>query len=292
MLVVSRLTEIIRSDYGKYDNNTFDNIVIKLFNISFKQLSLKDIEGEVKKAALKAATSCLARFGDKLLLKEIKSTLNVLNERLSNEITRETALECFTILAKSPLKIDISGVINKLIEESGEFLKKKSSSLRNTTATTLTCIISVSSSSTKINDKLLLNLIKQCSEYINDQDLHLCALILSLLSQIVNKSIEIDKKGNTLKCIISDIFPCCYKFLQSPLLQGNALESLKLLFSSFYINTQGKLLSFDVLKNELIKSAQPKLSRSSYSAIAQCLSSLILSDKNESSKKSILELVK
>merc|ERR1712130_525185 len=97
------------------------------------------------------------------------------------------------------------------------------------------------------------------------------------------------EKQSLLQSIIKCIFPCCYRFLQSPLLQGSALDSLKLLFSSFYAITNGKILSFDSFKNQLILSAVPKLSRSSYSAIAQCLSVLILAS---SDTKSIVEITK
>eukprot|EP00484_Ammonia_sp_Unknown_P008564 CAMPEP_0197075724 /NCGR_PEP_ID=MMETSP1384-20130603/211754_1 /TAXON_ID=29189 /ORGANISM="Ammonia sp." /LENGTH=1301 /DNA_ID=CAMNT_0042514573 /DNA_START=883 /DNA_END=4788 /DNA_ORIENTATION=- len=289
MLVISRMTEIVRPDYKDYDNASHDKIIKELFDISFKQLSLKDIEGEVKKAALKAATSCLARFGDKLLAAEINKTLNVLNDRLANEITRETSLECFGILAGSPLQTDISPVVNKVVEESASFLRKASSSLRTTAAETLTLIISKSTAVSKINDKLLMSLIEQCQEYIDDSDLHLCSLILTLITEICNQCPVIDKKSVLLKEMTTKTFPKCYKFLQSPLLQGTALDALKRLFSSFYSVTQGKILSFEQFKNELIKSAVPKLSRSSYSAIAQCLSILILSADD---KKSIVEIIK
>ena len=66
-----------------------DVILEQLFGVLFKQLSLKDIEGEVRKAVLKAATACLARFefGNKLLRKEVDKALKVLQDRLANEIT-------------------------------------------------------------------------------------------------------------------------------------------------------------------------------------------------------------
>ena len=47
------------------------------------------------------------------------------------------------------------------------------------------------------------------------------------------------------------------------MLQGNTVEALNGLFSIFYLKTGGKLPSFDQLKNQLIRAAVPKLSRSS-----------------------------
>jgi len=291
MLVVTRITEIVRPDYGAYENDTYDSIMAQLFAVSFKQLSLKDIEGDVKKAALKAATACLARFGDALLSKEVDKTLKVLQDRLANEITRETSLECFGTLAESPLGINLASVVNKVVEEAGSFLKKSKASLRVTAANTLTALVNKSGAIDKVSEKLLLSLIEQTADYINDGDLHLCSLILVLITEIVNKADSIDKKGHMLKAITQYIFPRCFAFLQSPLLQGNALEALKGLFSAFYLKTGGKLLSFDQFKNELIKAAVPKLSRSSYSAIAQCLSVLILASADTKSIGEIIKLV-
>ncbi len=38
MLVVSRITEIIRPDYGQYDSKQFVSIIVALFRISFKHM--------------------------------------------------------------------------------------------------------------------------------------------------------------------------------------------------------------------------------------------------------------
>jgi len=242
---------------------------------------------KLKKAALKATASCLSRFGDKLLKGQINQTISVLNDRLNNEVTRETSLACFATLGESPLSIDISSVINKVVESATSLLKQAKSSLREQAALTLTSIISKSKSIGKCNEKLLLALIQQCVDYINDTDLHLCSLILILIREIITKSSVFGK--NILSCIIKCIFPCCYKFVQSPLLQGTALDSIKSLFSVFCSITQGKLLSFNEIKNELIKAAAPKLTRSSYSAIAQCISVIVLSTGCD--KKSVSDII-
>jgi len=293
MLLVLRITAVVRDDVTQaYEAARFDAIIKSLFEVSFKQLSLKDIEGEVKQAAMKAATECLARFGDALLKDKVAPTLKVLTERLANEITRETSLECFAVLAESPLKIDLSAsVAAKVVEASASFLKKSSSTLRVTAALTLTSIVRESAAISQVELKLICALVAQCADYIDDSDLHLCSLILTLITELVKKSASIDKQGALLKEATTKIFPKCYQFLQSPLLQGHALDALKSLFSAFYDSTQGKVLSFEQLKNELIKAAVAKLSRSSYSAIAQCLSVLIVAANNNDCIGDIIKLI-
>lgn len=250
--------------------------------------------GEVKKAALKAATACLARFGDALLSEEVDKTLQVLQDRLANEITRETSLECFALLAQSPLDIPLASVVNKVISSAASFLKKSKSSLRVTAAKALTALVCKRETMAAASDQLLLSLIEQTADYINDGDLHLCSLILVLITEIVSAAEAMDAQGQLLAAITRHIFARCYAFLQSPLLQGNALEALKGLFSAFYLRTAGKLLSFDQLKNQLIAAAVPKLSRSSYSAIAQCLSVLILAQQRSDGKseRQVGEIIK
>ena len=104
-------------------NKKYENIIYDLFNISFKQLLLKDIESSVKKAALNAVASCLCYFAD-ILSNKLDNTLSILFSKLQN-VTRQTTLECFSKLAKSPLKINLNKISNQLLKEQLNFLKHK-----------------------------------------------------------------------------------------------------------------------------------------------------------------------
>eukprot|EP01084_Bolivina_argentea_P179282 309811_1 len=170
------------------------------------------------------------------------------------------------ILGESPLEIDINSVINKVIESSTVLLQQAKSSLREPAAKKLTSIISKSKSISKSNNKLLTSLNNQCQSYINDSDLHLGSLILILQRELIQRFGN-DKRISMI--VVDNIFLCGYNFGQ-----GIALDSNKSLFSIFCQITGGttKNASYDEIRNNLIKSAIPKLIRSSYSAIAQFVS--------------------
>ena len=129
-------------------------------------------------------------------------TLQVLQDRLTNEITRETALECFALLTESPLGIDLESVVNKVVEQTASFLKKSKSSLRVTAANAVTALGCKSGAVNKVSEKLLLTLIKQTADYVN-------------VTEVVRQAPLIDKKGQLLKAITQHILARCYAFLLS-----------------------------------------------------------------------------
>jgi len=284
LLTISRAIECIRpmdNEDIKYDRK-YDSIVNKFFDVSFKQLQLKDVEQEVKKAALDAVAKCIAHFGD-LLSKHIDSTLDVLLQRLNNEVTRQTALHAFSTIASSSLRVDLNKCVDKLVSDISSFLKQHSASLKVDTANALQAVIK--SSGKNVKSQLIEHLVEQCGDFVNDNDLNLCHSILDLLSQVLivqPSSASVNAKA---------VFPKCYKFLQSPLIQGYALQSLKDYFVTFDKITRGKVVSFENLKNELIKSAESNLSRQSYSAISQCLAALTLEADSKIQHKAIEELL-
>jgi len=71
------------------------------------------------------------------------------------------------------------------------------------------------------------------------------------------------------------------------LLQGACLGSLKELFGTYVRQNKS---DFDPIKNQLIAAAQAKLTRSSYSAISQCLSVVVL--ERGFDNKSVSEIIK
>jgi cullin-associated NEDD8-dissociated protein 1 len=56
--------------------------------------------------------------------KELSMCLPLLTEQLHNEITRLTAVKAFATIAESPLKIDLSSVLEQVVTELTTFLPK------------------------------------------------------------------------------------------------------------------------------------------------------------------------
>merc|ERR1719334_353504 len=108
LLVISQLIKTMRDPAisRKWDER-YTTYLNALFEAAFGQLRIKDIEQEVKQAAIAAAADCLAYFGDVLDPKGVDATLTILLQRLDNEITQDTALQAFDTIAKSPLHVDL-----------------------------------------------------------------------------------------------------------------------------------------------------------------------------------------
>lgn len=95
----------------------------ELFDATVEKVNLMDIDQEVKESAITCVGLVVANFGNDLGT-ELNSVLKVLVERLSNEITRVTAVKAFETIAASQQKVDLSAVLPEVVRELSSFLRK------------------------------------------------------------------------------------------------------------------------------------------------------------------------
>ena len=79
------------------------------------------------------------------------------------------------MICSSPLNINAYKIVNKLVRECW-IIKKWYCKCINT-------VFHDTTLGDRVDDKLIKQLVGQCSEFINDSDLHLCLLILNLLCE-------------------------------------------------------------------------------------------------------------
>jgi len=264
LIVISQLVKVMRNpeDANSY-NKEFDQYLNSLFDAAFGQLKIKDIEQEVKQAAIAAAADCLAYFGDALDPEAVKDTLGILLERLDNEITQDAALQAFTTIASSPLRLDLSKVAAKIISNVDYSISKQSQGLRHQTMLTLIALLK--NPAVKLTPEVLPKLIKDCSKYIVDEDLHFCHLVLDFI--VVSMKVN----GNSVAAVTNYTLPYCFKLCTSPLIQGQALRSLKTLFRTYQNIGKGNYMSYPRLKQNLLDVCRKDLAKQSFSAISQCV---------------------
>jgi len=264
LLVISQLVKAMRNpeDSRSY-NKMYDQYLNSLFEAAFGQLKIKDIEQEVKQAAIAAAADCLAYFGDVLDPKGVRDTLGILLERLDNEITQDAALQAFATIASSPLRLDLSKVAGKIIPNVEYSMSKQGQGLRHQTMVTLIALLQ--NSGRMLRPEVLPELIKDCSKYIVDEDLHLCHLVLDFI--VVSMKVS----DNTVAAVTNYTLQYCFELCSSPLIQGQALRSLKTLFRTYQRIGQGKYMSYSRLKQRLLDVCRKDLAKQSFSAISQCV---------------------
>jgi len=283
LLVISQLIKTMRdpktaSDYDK----KYDPYLLALFEAAFGQLKIRDIEQEVKKAAIAAAADCLAWFGDVLDSKDVNNTLEILIERLDNAITQDAALRAFAIIASSPLQIDLSKITNKVIQNVEYSMAKQSQGLRHQTMVTLIALLR--NSGRMLRPDVLPQLIKDCSQYVVDEDLHLCHLILDMI--VVTMKVS----ERSLAAVTNFTLQNCFELCASPLIQGQALRSLKNLFRTYQRIGRGKFMVYGRLKRALMDVCQKEVSKQSFTAISQCVASISMEVDGKTIDDSIHQL--
>jgi len=81
----------------------------------------------------------LSNAGD-CLIQQLPQCLPIFLDRLKNEITRLTTVRALIMVAESPLRIDLSLLLNDSIPLLSSFLRKNHRALK---LTTLTCLITL-----------------------------------------------------------------------------------------------------------------------------------------------------
>ena len=253
-----------------------DSMVPDMYNATFGRLSSQDQDLEVKEAAIITMGKMVACLGDLLGAQRLSACLPVMLDRLKNETTRVTTLKVLSDIAKSELKTDISSVCSDSVLECSTFLRKNDRALKQAALTTLTALIASYSSS--IRPDLYEIVTKELSALVSSDELHLTHLSLQLCSCMV-----VHAPAQAIPQVHTHVLPKCIILLQSPLLQGVALSSLKQLYSTL-VKLPGEAGGFKNLLDALVGIVYggAALSRQSLSSIAQCVSSLCIANPVES----------
>ncbi|KAG0496791.1 hypothetical protein HPP92_001482 [Vanilla planifolia] len=258
--VCGELVHVIRPTF---ETCTFDfkAYVPAIYKAILTRLANQDQDQEVKECAISCMSLVISIFGDNLQM-ELPTCLPILVDRMGNEITRLTAVKAFAIIASSPLRLDLSCVLEQVVSELTAFLRKANRALRQATLGTLNSLLiaygdRISSSAYEI-------ILVELSTLISDMDLHMTALALELCCT----SMKNKKSSESVGLIVRQkVLPQALILIRSSLLQGQALQVCD--------------FSFDVLLDSLLSSARPSqqyggLSKQAIYSIAQCVAELCL----------------
>ncbi|VAI22516.1 unnamed protein product [Triticum turgidum subsp. durum] len=232
---------------------------------------LANQDQEVNECAISCMSLVIATFGDGLQ-RELPSCLSLLVDRMSYEITRLTAVKAFAVLANSPLRIDLSCVLDRVVSDLTTFLRKANRALRQATTGTLNSLV------VTYGDQIGLSsyetIIAELSILISDIDLHMSVLALELC-----RTIMVDRSSfqNVGLAVRHKVLPQALILIRSALLQGRALEALQKFFTAL---VQSANTTFETLLGSLISTAKQSqlggLAKQALSSIAQCVAVLCL----------------
>ncbi|CAD5120365.1 DgyrCDS8938 [Dimorphilus gyrociliatus] len=216
LLVTQQLVKVIRplGEPVKFDYKPY---VDTLYKSTLARLVAADIDQEVKERAISCMAQIVHSLGDALGA-HFKQCLPIFVERLRNEITRLTTVKGVTLIASSPLKIDLSKVLNDILPILATFLRKHHRALRLSTQQCLETI--VRNYGHLFSANLLNDVLNELPPLISESDLHMSQMTMTLLTTVseINKTF-LDKMA-------ANILPQVMLLIRSPLLQGAALYSV------------------------------------------------------------------
>ncbi|KAF9091293.1 Cullin-associated NEDD8-dissociated protein 1 [Mortierella sp. AD031] len=252
--------------------------ILQIYNVILQRVSTADADQEVKERSILCLGVLLSRVGDELNA-ELHACLPLLLEKLQNELTRLMAVKTLSQIVESPVcgEADIKGPILQAVPEVASLLRKSNRPLKVASLHFLD--VSIRRFGKVLPVQTYDELLNELKPLITEEDLHLLPLGLNSVVSILHanpSSINIVKQG---------ILPLVFKIIRSPLIQGQALDSLLALFAAL-VRTNDK--EFTALVSSLVEPAavpspegQLALSKQAFSTIAQCIAIICLnSQKN------------
>ncbi|XP_042493227.1 cullin-associated NEDD8-dissociated protein 1-like [Macadamia integrifolia] len=270
--VSGELVRVVRPPDFKGRGFDFTPYVHPIYNAILTRLANQDQDQEVKECAISCMGLVISTFGNNLQA-ELPACLPMLVDRMGNEITRLTAVKAFAVIASSPLKIDVSCVLDHVIGELTAFLRKANRALRQATLGTLNSLIVAYGD--RIGSPAYEVIIVELSSLISDSDLHMTALALELCCTLMADRNSSPNVGLTVRY---KVLPQALTLIRSSLLQGQALLALQSFFSAL---VHSENTSFDDLLDSLLSSAKPSpqsvgLAKQALYSVAQCVAVLCL----------------
>lgn len=172
---------------------------------------------QVKERAISCMGQIICNLGDSLGT-DLPGTLLIFLERLKNEITRLTTVKALTLIAGSPLHIDLRPVLGEAVPILASFLRKNQRALKLGTLAALDIL--VQSYSDSVTPAMIDAVLAELPALISESDMHVSQMAISFLTTLARVHPE------ALAKISGAILAELMALVRSPLLQGGALAAM------------------------------------------------------------------
>ncbi|XP_062441137.1 cullin-associated NEDD8-dissociated protein 1-like isoform X3 [Rhea pennata] len=271
LLVTQQLVKVIRP----LDKScTFDAkpYVKDLFSGTLKRLKAADIDQEVKERAISCMGQIICNLGDHLST-DLQPTLKIFLERLKNEITRLTTVKALTLIASSPLKIDLRPILGEGFPILASFLRKNQRALKLSTLTALDILVRNYSDSLK--PAMIESVLTELPALISENDMHVSQVAIVFLTTLAKVC------PSSISKISGSILAEIFQLVHSPLLQGGALNAIIDFFQALVLTKTATMGYSELMKhlNAPIYSsgsagASVTLHKQAYHSVAKCVAAL------------------
>ncbi|KAL7408300.1 hypothetical protein ABVT39_021203 [Epinephelus coioides] len=272
LLVAQQLVRVMRpqgqtATAGGFDPKPF---VREVFSVTLKRLKATDIDQEVKERAISCMGHMVCHLGDHLGA-ELQGVLTIFLERLKNEITRLTAVRTITLIAASPLKINLSSILSETLSVLGSFLRKNQRALKLGTLACLTAL--VTHHGANIKPAALEPVLSELPALVDESDMHVSQVSVTLLTCMAKAC------PSSLAKISSSVLPGIFRLVHSPLLQGGALTAILDFLHALVLSKTSNLGYSQLLKSltdpfHSSSADSTIMHRQSYHSVACCVATL------------------
>ncbi|XP_034943385.1 cullin-associated NEDD8-dissociated protein 1 [Chelonus insularis] len=284
LLVLQQLVQVIRPHNGKPVEFDFNSISSEIYYSTLTRLKTADIDQEVKERAIACMGQIIAHLSD-TLHDQLPVCLPIFLDRLRNEITRLTTVKALTCIAASPLRVDLEPIMEEAIPILGSFLRKNQRALKLSSLTLLDTLVRSYSSS--LHTDLLDKVTAELPALLNESDLHIAQLTLTLLTTIAKLY-----PVALVNCISDSILPEVLELVKSPLLQGAALNAMLDLFQAL-VKADIPEIGYKQLLSMLIAPVnQSLLHKQAYHSLAKCAAALTITCQEEEAYQVVEQFIR
>ncbi|XP_074734849.1 cullin-associated NEDD8-dissociated protein 1-like isoform X2 [Strix uralensis] len=271
LLVTQQLVKVLRplDKPCPFDAKPY---VKDLFTATLKRLKAADIDQEVKERAISCMGQIIYNLGDHLSA-DLQPTLKIFLERLKNEITRLTTVKALTLIASSPLKIDLRPILGEGFPILASFLRKNQRALKLSTLTALDILVKNYSDSLK--PAMIESVLTELPALITENDMHVSQVAIVFLTTLAKVY------PSCISKISGSVLAETFQLVHSPLLQGGALNAIVDFFQALVLTRTATMGHSELMKQLTAPvyssgsaGASLTLHKQAYYSVAKCVAAL------------------
>ncbi|PNI73418.1 CAND2 isoform 1 [Pan troglodytes] len=184
--------------------------------VTLARLCATDLDQEVKERAISCMGHLVGHLGDRLG-DDLEPTLLLLLDRLRNEITRLPAIKALTLVAVSPLQLDLQPILAEALRILASFLRKNQRALRLATLAALDAL--AQSQGLSLPPSAVQAVLAELPALVNESDMHVAQLAVDFLATVTQA------QPASLVEVSSPVLSELLRLLRSPLLPAGVLAA-------------------------------------------------------------------
>ncbi|XP_036037968.1 cullin-associated NEDD8-dissociated protein 2 isoform X2 [Onychomys torridus] len=180
------------------------------------RLRATDLDQEVKERAISCVGHLVGHLGDRLG-DDLEPTLMLLLDRLRNEITRLPAVKALTLVAMSPLQLDLQPILAEALPILASFLRKNQRALRLATLAALDAL--AQSQGLGLPPPAVRAVLAELPALVSENDMHVAQLAVDFLATVTQA------QPTSLVEVSGPVLEELLRLLHSPLLPAGVLAA-------------------------------------------------------------------